>query len=61
MLVLTRKVGSQVIIGEGPKAITMTIIDIDRGRIRLGIEAPREVPIVRTELLAPKPPTKGNA
>lgn len=31
--------------------ITITIVDIDRGKIRLGIEAPREVPIVRSELL----------
>jgi carbon storage regulator len=26
-------------------------VDIDRGKIRLGIEAPRDVPIYRQELL----------
>ena len=31
--------------------ITITVVDIDRGKIRLGIEAPREVPIFRQELL----------
>jgi sRNA-binding carbon storage regulator CsrA len=32
-------------------------VDIDRGKIRLGIEAPREVPIFRQELLNPNPST----
>jgi carbon storage regulator len=27
------------------------VVDIDRGKIRLGIEAPRDVPIFRQELL----------
>jgi carbon storage regulator len=27
------------------------VVDIDRGKIRLGIEAPRDVPIYRQELL----------
>ena len=31
--------------------IVLTVVDIDRGKIRLGIEAPRNVPIYREELL----------
>lgn len=31
--------------------IQITVVDIDRGKIRLGIEAPRNVPIYRQELL----------
>ena len=55
MLVLTRKVGEKVIIGDN---IVVAVLEIDRGQIRLGIQAPRDVPIRRSELLpivAPKP------
>lgn len=49
MLVLSRKLGEKIIIGDN---ISITIIDIDRGKVRLGIEAPRSVPVYRHELLA---------
>lgn len=49
MLVLSRKLGEKIHIGDH---ICITIVDIDRGKIRLGIEAPRDVPIFRQELLA---------
>jgi carbon storage regulator len=48
MLVLSRKLGEKIYIGEN---ICITVVDIDRGKIRLGIEAPRDVPIYRQELL----------
>ena len=48
MLVLSRKLGEKIYISEN---ICITVVDIDRGKIRLGIEAPREVPIFRKELL----------
>ena len=48
MLVLSRKLGEKIYIGDN---ICITVVDIDRGKIRLGIEAPREVPIFRKELL----------
>ena len=64
MLVLSRKLGEKIYIGDN---ICITVVDIDRGKIRLGIEAPRDVPIYRQELLplgqppaagaAPAPPT----
>lgn len=56
MLVLSRKLGEKIVIGDN---ISITIIDIDRGKVRLGIEAPRSVPVYRQELLAttnPPPP-----
>jgi carbon storage regulator len=53
MLVLSRKLGEKIYISEN---ICITVVDIDRGKIRLGIEAPREVPIFRQELLQDKPP-----
>jgi carbon storage regulator len=48
MLVLSRKLGEKIIIGDN---ICLTVVEIDRGKIRLGIEAPREVPVYRQELL----------
>ena len=60
MLVLSRKLGEKIYISEN---ICITVVDIDRGKIRLGIEAPREVPIFRQELLQnpeKQPPPPGN-
>ncbi|MEZ6139242.1 MAG: carbon storage regulator [Zavarzinella sp.] len=50
MLVLSRKLGEKIYIGDN---ICITVVDIDRGKIRLGIEAPRDVAIYRQELLPP--------
>jgi carbon storage regulator len=47
MLVLTRKSGESIIIGED---ITITILENKDGRIRIGIEAPPEKKIFRTEV-----------
>lgn len=56
MLVLSRKLGEKIFIGEN---IVITVVDIDHGKIRLGIDAPRDVPIYRQELL-PIVPQKPN-
>jgi carbon storage regulator len=48
MLVLTRKLGEQILIGENIKIV---IVGIDRGKVRIGIDAPRDLPIFRKELL----------
>ncbi len=55
MLVLSRKLGEKIYIGEN---ICITVVDIERGKIRLGIEAPRDIPIYRQELLTPEMQTK---
>lgn len=47
MLVLTRKLGEAIIID---RKITVTVVQIDRGKVRLSIEAPRDIPILRAEL-----------
>ena len=48
MLVLSRKIGESLKIGED---IELVILDVNRGQVRLGIEAPKTTNIVRTELL----------
>ena len=47
MLVLTRKVGEGIVIGED---IVVRVIESKDGRIRLGIEAPAEKKIYREEI-----------
>jgi carbon storage regulator len=48
MLVLSRKIGERVFLDD---TITLTVVDIDGGRVRLGIEAPPTVSIKREELV----------
>jgi len=58
MLVLSRKLGEKIYINDN---ICITVVDIDRGKIRLGIEAPRNVPIFRQELLTQGEQPKADA
>lgn len=51
MLVLTRKAKEQIVIGEN---ITITLVRIQGNSVRIGIEAPREMRVIRGEL-APLP------
>ncbi len=48
MLVLTRKENESLII-DGD--IRLTILAVKGGQVRVGVEAPKEVPIQRSELL----------
>jgi len=47
MLVLSRKLGESIVIGNG---ITVTVIEVHGERVRLGFSAPADVPIHREEL-----------
>jgi carbon storage regulator len=47
MLVLSRKRDEQIVIADN---ITITVIDIQGERVRLGIQAPIEIPIHRMEV-----------
>jgi carbon storage regulator len=47
MLVLSRKKNESIIINDN---IVVTIVDIKEGKVRLGFEAPKEVPIHRREV-----------
>ncbi len=47
MLVLTRKLNEEIKIGH--LGITVKVVDVRGGRVRLGIEAPSEIRIERSE------------
>ena len=51
MLVLTRRAGDSIIANESDKEITVTVLEIEGGRVKLGVSAPQEVPIHRVEVL----------
>ena len=51
MLVLTRKVGEEIIIGDN---IRITVVEVGPGRVKIGIAAPRDVKIDRDEIRAKK-------
>ncbi len=48
MLVLTRKLLETLYIGDDVK---VTVVRLEGNQVRLGIEAPRHIPVVRAELL----------
>ena len=57
MLILRRKVGEKIVIGDG---ITVVVNRVSGGRVTLGIEAPQDVHIVRGELRAFDEPQASN-
>lgn len=47
MLVLTRKLNERICIGNN---ITIQIVDLKDGKVRLGINAPKDIPVHREEI-----------
>ena len=47
MLILTRRIGEKLIIGEN---VTVTILGVKGRQIRIGIDAPRDVTVNREEI-----------
>ena len=48
MLVLSRKVGEDILIGDG--SVVVRVVRIGGGRVRIGIDAPPEVSVNRREV-----------
>ena len=47
MLVLSRKLNQSIMIGDN---VQLVVVSIDRDTVKLGIQAPREVPVHRAEV-----------
>ena len=47
MLILTRRVGETVVIGND---VDVTVLGVKGNQVRLGVKAPREVPVHREEI-----------
>jgi carbon storage regulator len=47
MLVLSRKIGEKILIGDD---ISITVVRVAQGMVRIGVEAPLKTPIVRDEI-----------
>ena len=54
MLVLSRKLGERILIGNG---IELKVLAVQGGRVRLGITCPNDVRILRSELIQNQTPT----
>ena len=49
-LILTRRTGESIIIGEGENEVKVTVLGIRGNQVRLGSEAPKHIPIHREEI-----------
>jgi carbon storage regulator len=47
MLVLSRKPGEEILVGDN---IRITVVEVNGGRVKIGVEAPADVVIHRSEL-----------
>jgi carbon storage regulator len=47
MLVLTRREGEAIRVGN----LTIVVVSTANGKVKLGIEAPRSIPVLRTEIV----------
>lgn len=50
MLALSRRVGETIVIGEGDRAVTVTVVEVRGNKVRLAIAAPHDVAIDRAEV-----------
>jgi len=47
MLILSRKMGESIHVGD---TVTVTVLGVSRGQVKIGIEAPRDLSVHREEI-----------
>ena len=52
MLVLSRNRNEGIVIGRGNSTVVVRVVEVRGDKVRLGIEAPREIPVFREEIAA---------
>ena len=52
MLVLSRRRTERIIMGSGDQRVDVVVIDLRSDKVRLGIDAPRDYPVHRSEIYA---------
>jgi len=55
MLILTRRIGESLVIDNpvsGGEPITVTVLGVKGNQIRIGIDAPKDITILREELIS---------
>lgn len=50
MLVLSRHKGEQIVIGTGSHQVVVHVVEIRGDKVRIGIEAPQDIPVHRREV-----------
>jgi carbon storage regulator CsrA len=58
LLVLSRKHNQKIALQIGTEVIELTIVRIDHNKVRIGIQAPESVTVLRSELLEKKKTTE---
>lgn len=50
MMVLSRRIGERIVIGEGANQVVLVVVDIYRDKVRLGFESDHRISIDRSEV-----------
>ena len=58
MLIINRYSGQAVVIKHGDKLIKVVTLGAKRQQVRIGIDAPKDINIIREELKGRRPPTE---
>ena len=58
MLILTRRVGESLRIADD---IVVTVVEVKGNQVKIGTDAPKDVPVVREEILGRRPDRESQA